>query len=553
MHMATPRYRPSDPVDFLIVGAGAAGGVLARELSVKGFRVVVLEQGPYLREKDFRHDEVDQTYRYALVNDPRIQPQTFRSRESEPSTRHYTVQYGRMVGGGITHFTGNFWRFHEIDFVEASRRGTVAGTGLADWPITYQDLEPWYTKAEWDMGVSGEAGTSPFDPPHSKPYPLPPMPLNSCGALTQLGARKLGWHAFPAPLAILSRPYQGRSGCIECGFCEGFGCEVRAKSTTLATMIPEAEATGRCEIRPDSYVRRIATDRQGRATGAIYFDRHRREVFQRAKAVIVCANGAETPRLLLMSASSQFPDGLANSSGLVGKYLLFNGYSVAGGLFEHEVNGHRGFHLSHTIHDFYELDPSVGLSGGGGLEFRFDAYPIFFAQAQLPPDAPRWGAEFKRLLGQYYTHSVIAETHTTTLPLETNTITLDPTLKDDWGLPAMRVTYSDHENDLKLMTWMQDRSVELLDAAGAVRRWRAPLDNSSFAQHLLGTCRMGDDPKTSVTDKSHRAHDVPNLFICSGASFVTGGRGQPTETICALAFRAADEIVKLARSGALGA
>ena len=541
----------ADP-DFLIVGAGAAGGVVAKELATAGFRVVVLEQGPWLREPDFKHDEIWANRRHALTNDHARQPNTRRLTEGETAALQPTVSYGRGVGGGSVHFTGNYWRFHELDFVERSRRGGLAGTGLDDWPITYAELEPYYTQAEWELGVSGRAGAHPSDPPRSRPYPLPPLPRKPVGVLAEQAARKLGWTAIPSPMAILSQPYGGRAPCVQCGFCEGFGCEIQAKSSTLVTVIPAAVRTGRCEIRPDSYVRKIEVDRRGRATGVVYFDRDGKERRQRARAVVVCANGAETPRLLLMSKSSLFPDGLANSSGLVGRYLMYNGGAFAGGLFEHEINGYRGVHVSRVILDFYELDAALGLYGGGGIDTRFDFTPIGFALDGMPPDAPRWGAGYKQALRRNYTRTMYALAHTTSLPVETNSISLDPTARDAWGLPAMRVTFREHENDQRLYRWFQDRNLELLGAAGAVQRWEFSLDTYYPAVHLLGTCRMGNDPARSVVGRSHQAHDVPNLFLVDGSSFVTGGRGQPTCTIQALAYRAGAEITRLAREGALG-
>jgi choline dehydrogenase-like flavoprotein len=550
--MAAPaRFRPADQVDFVVVGSGAAGGIVAKELAAGGFSVVVLEQGPYLKERDFRHDELRTIWQAALINDHRLQPNTFRKSESDRAVRQPSVEYARLVGGGSVHFTANYWRFHEIDFVERSRLGSIAGASLVDWPITYADLEPYYTKAEWELGISGLAGASPFDPPRSKPYPVPPLPVKSSGVLCERGARKLGWHAFPAPMAIISRPYQGRSGCFHCGFCELFGCEVKAKSSTLATVIPVAEASGRCEIRPNSYTRKVEVDRHGRAAGVVYFDANRREQMQRAKAVVLCCNGAETPRLLLMSGSHLFPNGLANSSGLVGKYLMFNGGAFAGGLFEHPLNEYKSVQVTRVIHDFYDSDPKRGFYGGGGIDTRFDFYPITFALSGLGADAPKWGAEYKKMLAHYYTRTMFALSHTTSLPVETNSISLDPHVKDAWGLPAIRVTYRDHPDDLKVARFFLDRSLELLDAAGAQRTWSYPVEEQSYARHLLGTCRMGNDPKTSVIDKHHRTHDVPNLFLCDGSSLTTGGRGQPTCTIQALAYRAAHEITKLARSGSI--
>jgi choline dehydrogenase-like flavoprotein len=545
-------YKPSEEVDFVIVGSGAAGGVLAKELSSSGFRVVVLEQGPYLTPADFSHDEVRVWVEHQLTNNPARQPNTFRKTPDEKAKKQYSVMYGRCVGGSSVHFTANFWRFHEIDFVEHSKVGDIPGATLADWPITYADLEPYYTKVEWEIGVSGLAGASPFDPPRSKPYPMPPLPVKGNGVVFERAARKLGYHPFPAPMAILSQPLPGRSACVNCGFCLGFGCEVGAKSTSLSAAIPVAEATGRCEVRANCYVHKIATDKSGRATGALYFDNKRNTVLQKAKAVILCANGAETPRLLLLSSSTQFPNGLANSSGLVGKNLMLNSGALAFGVMDEPLNDYKGFCVSRIMHDFYELDhQKLGIYGGGGLDARFDFTPAGFAMNGLPPDTPKWGKVFKAALHHNFARTVEIFCHATSLAVEVNSFSLDPEVKDAWGLPALRMTYKDHPNDLKMMEWMQGRAMEVLDAAGAKTKWAAPIQEQQFAVHLLGTCRMGRDPKCSVINPDHRTHDVPNLFLCDGSSLVTSGRGQPTMTIQALAFRAADRITDLAKRGEL--
>ena len=552
--LETAKYKTSDEVDFVIIGSGAAGGILAKELSTNGFRVVVLEQGPYLTEADYTHDEIKVLGEDLLTNHPKLQPTTFRKTPQDKAKQQRALVYGRSVGGTSVHFTANFWRFHEIDFIERSKVGAVPGANLVDWPIQYADLEPYYTKVEWEIGVSGMAGASPFDPPRSKPYPMPPLPVKSSGVIFERAAQKLGWNPFPAPMAILSQPRAGRSACVNCGFCLSFGCEVGAKSSSLVAAIRVAERTGRCEIRPDSYVHRIETDARGRAVGATYFDKDKNTHLQKAKAVIVCANGAETPRLLLMSANAQFPNGLANSSGIVGKNLMLNSGAISLGTFEHPLNDYKGFAVSRILHDFYELDAQkVGFFGGGGLDARFDITPIGFALNAMPPGAPRWGSEFKKVLGQNFTRTMEVFAHATSLAKEDNSFSLDPDLKDAWGLPALRMTYKDHPDDLKLAKWLNDRSLELLDAAGATQKWSYPIIEQEFAVHLLGTCRMGNDAKTSVINTDHRTHDVKNLFLCDGSSLVTSGRGQPTMTIEALAFRAADRITALAKSGAINA
>jgi choline dehydrogenase-like flavoprotein len=542
------QYKPSELVDFVIVGCGASGSVLARGLAQNGFSVVALEQGPWLDRSQFTHDEYRVAAQSLLTNNPQKQPMTFRKTPKDKAVQQPALMYGRLVGGGTVHFTANFWRFHEIDFIEASKKGTISGTGFADWPITYADLEPYYTRAEWELGVSGQQGASPFDPPRSKPYPLPPMPVKSSGVLFEQAAQKLGYHPFPAPVAVISRSYKGRLACAHCGFCEGFGCEMGAKSSPLPSIVPDAVATGRCEIRPHSYVTEIKTDSKGRATGVAYFDKAGAQQMQRARAVVVAANGSETPRLLLLSKSNRFPDGLANSSGIVGQYLMFNTGAMCAGLFEHPLNEYKSIEATRVLHDFYELDPKLGFYGGGGLDARFQLTPISFGQMGLPPTQPQWGSGFKKAMQKYFTHTMSIMGHGTSLPVAENSITLDPTLKDAWGQPAMRVTYKDHPDDLKTAQFFLDRGMELLDAAGAQDKWVIyPAVEQNFAVHLLGTCRMGNDPKSSVINADHRTHDVSNLFLCDGSSFVTSGRGQPTETIQALAFRAADRIAGLAK------
>ncbi|MEX1267131.1 MAG: GMC family oxidoreductase [Woeseia sp.] len=547
------QYANDDVVDFVVVGSGAAGGVIARELSVAGFSVVVLEQGPFRTAADFTHDEIDVVFNGSLLGGPAARDaQTFRDDESKvamPSTFRPPAEYAQTVGGSSVHFSGNFWRFRESDFQERSLLGPLSGTTFADWPITYDELEPYYARVDWEVGVSGAPG--PFDAPRSKPYPMPPMPVKSSGVLLERAAEKLGLHAQPAPVAVLSRPHNGRAPCIHCGYCMGFGCEAGAKSSTLATMIPQAQASGRCEIRPNSTVFNLPTSARGTVDEVLYYDADGKQQRQKARTVVLSANGAETPRLLLESASAKHPDGLANSSGFVGRNLMFNCHSLANGVFAEQLNDYKSIQVTRIIHDFYESDSARGFYGGGGIDARplFSATPVLFSLAGMPPDAPAWGSEFKKLLAHNYTRQMSILGSTTSLALDRNNITLDPTHKDRWGRPALRLTYRDHDDDLAMAGFLLDRAMELFDAAGAEQSWAYPLEPQTSGAHLLGTCRMGDDPRTSVVDRYHRTHDVQNLYICDGSSFVTSGRGQPTMTIMALAFRAAQHMATAARAG----
>ncbi len=540
-------FSTNTEVDFVVIGSGVAGASVARELTRSGFDVVMLEQGRVVPPEDMEHDELGAQRWPRWTNDVARQPQTYRKTESEIAKPQMYARYARVVGGTTFHFAANYWRFRPIDFTEYSKRGGVPGAALADWPITYDELEPYYTAVEWAVGVSGEVSPDPREPHRSKPYPMKPLPVHGPGVLLEVGAKKLGWSSKAAPMAILSEAYNGRQACHNCGFCGWYPCEWGAKSGANYTMVPEALASGRCELRADSYVRKIETDHTGRVTSVIYFNKEKHEVVQRAKAVVLCANGAETPRLLLNSKSNRFPHGLANSSGAVGKHFMFNGGSNSNGMFEHEVHAHKGPPVTRVTQELYELDETLGLIGGGGYDFRMGQAALM-RTARMAEELPQWGAAFKRTMRPWFVNSLTCMGHTTSLPVASNSVSLDPQLKDAWGVPAIRVTFKEHEHDLRLYKHFQERGRELLEAAGATQVYDVPItDAPSQTVHLLGTARMGNDPKTSVVDKFHRAHDVKNLFIVDGSSFVTSGRGQPTLTIQALAFRAADHIAQFAK------
>jgi len=541
-----------DAVDFVIVGSGSAGGILAKELSTNGFSVVVLEQGPFRTAVDFKHDELSVLGLGELQgggnNDHQ---QTFRDDAGKVATvtrqGQLPATYAQTVGGSSVHFTANFWRLRESDFKEKSLLGGISGTNFADWPIDYAELEPYYTRVDWEIGISGAPG--PKDSFRSKPFPVPPFPIKSSGVLLERGARKMGFDVQPEPLAILSQPLNGRPACINCGFCMGFGCEADAKSSTLAAMIPAAQQSGHCEIRPECAVYQVGTNAKGRAEEVFYLDPDGKQRSQKTKAVILSANGAETPRLLLNSANGRFPDGLANASGFVGRNLMYNSHSSVRTVFDRPLNDYKGPQVSRIIHHFYESDPGRGFYGGGGIDARpfSAAYPMAYSIIGARPGGPSWGAEFKSNLEHDFTRSMYMFCSGTSLAQDSNNVTIDPTHKDKYGRPSIRVTYKDHDDDMALVKFLQDRAMEVAEAAGAQHAWREPIEHQSGGPHLLGTCRMGDDPATSVVDKFHRTHDIPNLFLCDGSSLVSSGRGQPTMTIMALAFRASEHIMAAAQ------
>lgn len=536
-----------DTADVVLVGSGAAGGILARELAQAGLRVVVLEQGAYLDRSRFTHDDTKVFLEPTYSVDHRRKPITWRPDEATPAvTRPYLV-YGTMIGGGTVHYAANSWRFRPIDFIEQTRGATAAGTAVADWPFTYDELEPYYTRAEWELGISGAPG--PMDPARSRPYPMPPLPLTGSGAVLEIAAARLGWRVQAAPMAIASQPYRGRSNCQACGFCWGFGCEYGAKGSTNFTMIPQAVATGRCELRPGCTAVQIETNAAGRASAVVYRDARGREVRQRARLVVVAANGAETPRLLLMSASGRFPNGLGNGSGLVGRHLMFNGNAVVTGEMPEPMHGHKGPPVTRICLEAYDIGQEIGVAGGGGFDFRFMGGPLLWSQFfSRMPDVI--GAPLKAHLRTAYSHGILSLVHTTSLPSAANRIDLDPTVKDHLGLPAIRVTYTEHEQDLRLMRAIQGKASQALEAGGARKVEALPVSaDPGGGFHLLGTCRMGDDPTRSVVNRDHRMHEVPGLYLVDGSSFVSSGRGQPTLTIQALAFRAAARLAEAVKRG----
>jgi choline dehydrogenase-like flavoprotein len=550
------QFTPSTDVDFVIIGSGAAGGIMAKQLSTNGFKVVVLEQGgwgKYGKEHEYTKDEWlndNLSDEDRLMSDPSRQRNTFRRNDKEKAAAG-SHSYGCVVGGGTVTYGGSSWRHLPWEFNELTHVGPIAGSGLADWPITYDELEPYYTQAEWEMGISGKRVASPFVAPMTKDYPVPPVPLKASGALFQMAAAKMGLTVVNGPIAIITRPYMGRSACVNCGMCSGFGCHVKARSSSAVTMIPLAIASGNCEVRVNSYVREIAVDNGGRVTGVTYFDKGRKEVFQKAKAVIVSANAGESARLLLMSKSARFPDGLANSSGVVGRYLMLGNTVNVSGIMDQPLNDYKGVVTGAGIVDFVPSDPKRGFYGGGRMTARGFDTPISYGLRGLHPDSPKWGAGYKKALLEEANHKFTITSFVTQQPLESNRVDLDPDVKDDWGLPALRITSTSHPDDFKNMEFFRQKSLEIMQAVGAKRVWAPSVNDSRGGAHNRGTCRMGNDPKTSVVNKFHRAHDVPNLFVVDGSNLVTGGRNHPTMTIQALAFRAADNIIRNAKRGTL--
>jgi choline dehydrogenase-like flavoprotein len=521
------RFGANDTVDFVVFGSGAAGGVMARELSQDGFEVLVLEQGPRFTAADFKHDELDHWFNNALLNSPETSPQTFRrsAADTVERVRNFpSLWYARMVGGSSNHFTANYWRFHEVDFNERSLLGGITGTSFADWPIDYAELEPYYTKAEWEVGVSGLAGASPFDPPRSRPYPMPPLPVKSSGVLLERGARKLGMHPFPAPMAIASVPYRGRPACAHCGFCIGFGCEMSAKSSTLYTMLPEAEATGRCEVRSESYVFRVETNDRGAC--------HRRQLFRSRAARAL----PESPRRgAVRQRCGERPAATdVGECAVPGRPCQFERARGPQPDVQHVCRGQRDLRaraerVQERAGHAHRAEPDRVVNVRAAARARLGCGVQVAARGHAACDDRRNARHFATARNQ----------------------PRGPRSRPGGRVGPARVAR--HLQGPPRRTGdgalLQDRGVEVMQAAGAQQVWRGPVAEAPGSPHLLCTCRMGNDSKTSVVDRYHRTHDIPNLFVCDGSSFVTSGRGQPTMTIQALAFRAGEHIAGFARRG----
>ncbi len=333
----------------------------------------------------------------------------------------------------------------------------------------------------------------------------------------------------PNVAAIITQPYNGRSGCIHCGMCSGYGCQVKARSSSAVSLLPIAVASGNCEIRANSLVREISVNDAGRATGVVYFEKKNgnREVFQKAKCVVLSANGTETPRLLLMSKSNRFQQGLANSSGVVGKYLMTGNGGGASALFSDPLNEYKGCVTGAAVLSYVPNDvKGRGWYGGGRMTARGQQSPIQYGLSG-PRNAPSWGAGYKKALIEQANRRLTMVNFISQLPVEANMVDLDPEMKDAWGLPALRITTTSHENDFKAMRFFIDKSVEILKAAGANEVWADTVNDSRGGAHARGTCRIGNDPKSSVANKYHRAHDVPNL-IHRGWLQPGDGRAQPS-------------------------
>lgn len=529
-----------EPVDVVIIGAGASGAAIAWSLVETRMRIVCLEQGPHVHDKDFPSRREDyELARYGEFScDPNIRqlPQDY---PINVDNSEITPVNFNAVGGSTINFLGHWPRFHPSDF----RTKTLDGVG-EDWPIDYATLEPFYNMNDHNTGVSGLAG-NPSYPPYEPP--LPPIPIGKLGKTLAKGFNKLGWHWWPSDVAILSRDHDGRAKCVNAGTCD-LGCAAGAKGGTNFTYWPMLEGTG-VELRTGCRVREVLVDETtGFATGVLYHGPDGQLHQQKAELVILACNGVGTPRLLLNSKSAAFPDGLANRSGQVGKNLMFHPLTGVTGVFEERMEGFKGpLACSILCQEFYESDPTRNFSRGYGLYSGRFTTPMSYALGGYVTDTPiPWGEEHRRIFDEIYPYCAGLTVVTEDLPEENNTVTLDPNLLDSDGIPAPKITYKVSDNTWKMIAHGEDRAEEALLAAGAQQIlgkgakevwWRA-------GWHQMGTCRMGTDPDRSVVNDWGRCHDVKNLFIVDGSIFTTSAAVNPTSTIQALALYIGDRIKK---------
>jgi choline dehydrogenase-like flavoprotein len=526
---------PEDIVDILIIGAGASSAAASWSLSDTKMRILCLEQGDWMNPADYPSTQKNwQVLRNVDYN----QSPNVRNRQTDYPINEddsaVSVANFNGVGGGTVLYSGHFPRMKPSDFKVRSLDGVAD-----DWPVDYSMLDPYFAQNDRNMGVSGLAG----DPaiPYHEP-PLPHVPIGKMGEAMGRGFNKLDWHWWPSDSAIITEDYEGREKCVNLGPCNS-GCAKGAKSSVDIAYWPLNQRLG-VELKTRCRVREITVDENDMATGAIYFDEHGVEHFQRAEVVIMACNGIGTPRLLLNSTSPQFPDGLANRSGLLGKNLMFHPWGFVEGFFEDPMDSHLGPQGTCILsQQFYETDTTRDFVRGYTLQITRGQSPLsVVTNGVFGGDIP-WGAGHHAAFQKYVGRSVLVNICCEDLPEEINAVTLDPELTDSNGIPAPKINYRLSENSQRMMDHGLARGTEALQAAGAFQ-----INPGGRARgtgwHLLGTARMGTDPTKSVVNEWGRSHDVKNLFIIDGSIFVTAGAVNPTTTIQALALYIADTMKK---------
>jgi len=524
---------PNETADVLIIGAGAAGAAFAWSLAETRMRIVCLEQGGWMNPADYPTSrsgwEMERFGAFGLSPNGRGRREDYPINDAGSPIK---VSNFNAVGGSTILYAAHFPRMHPSDF----RVKTLDGVA-DDWPIDYATLEPFYDQNAEMMGVAGLPGDPAYPP---KQPTLPPVPLGRLGRTLADGFDRLGWHWWPSDSAIATTEHGGRAKCINLGPCI-MGCAQGAKGSTDVTYWPAALREG-VELRTHCRVREITVGADGLANGATYVDADGALQHQPAEIVVVACNGVGTPRLLLNSASSRFPDGLANSSGLVGRNLMFHPYAYVLGLFEEPLEGYMGpTGCSIISQEFYETDRSRGFVRGYSFEMVRGMGPVGTALWGMSTGKLPWGAghhaAFERIWDKTAGMVVICED----LPEAHNRVVLDPELTDADGIPAPKLEYRLSDNSRAMLDHCVARAREVLEAAGA-KETRAEAPFVPAGWHLMGTARMGSDPSKSVVDRHCRSHDVKNLFVIDGSVFVTSGGVNPTNTLQAIALYVADHM-----------
>ena len=528
----------TEPVDVLIIGAGASGAAIAWSLLETRMRILCLEQGPHLAHTDFPSLKDD--YELSRYGKFSCDPNVRRLKQDYPinvDDSCITPVNFNAVGGSTINFLGHWPRMRPSDFYTKTLDDVAE-----DWPLDYATLAPFYDMNDQVTGVSGLKG-NPAYPDYAPP--LPPIPIGTLGQTLAKGFNKMGWHWWPSDVSILSQDHDGRQKCVNAGTCD-LGCAAGAKGGTNFTYWPILTKAG-VEVRTECRVREILINQQtGFATGVLYHGPDGQLHEQNAEMVIVACNGIGTPRLLLNSKSKLFPDGLANRSGMVGKNLMFHPLTGVSGVFSEPMKGHEGpMACSILSQEFYETDTTRNFTRGYGLYSGRSTTPMTYALGGYGIDDPiPWGAEHREFMDNIYPYLAGLTVVSEDLPEEHNCVTLDPDIADSDGIPAPKITYRLSENTSKMLRHGEERAKEILLAAGAKKVlskaggkvwWRA-------GWHQMGTCRMGNDPKNSVVNSWGRSHDIKNLFIVDGSIFVTAGAVNPTSTIQALALYIGDRI-----------
>ena len=536
--------------DAIVIGAGAGGGVAAGVLAEAGKRVLLLERGRKLSFADVPRDHLrnQRLSQYGHNAGPDIEgnPRVFQGRNASYVIPPHDPGYSgnaACVGSGTLVYGAQAWRFMPQDFRMASIYGVPEGSSLADWPIGYDDLAPYYERAEWEIGVAGDRDAMKHLPSYDKAYPMPPQSPNLQGQTARRGAAALGWHTLPIPLLINSVPYNNRPACIRCQQCVGFACPVDAKNGTKNTVIARAMASGNCDLVAEAMVERITVSDAGRVTGVVYINRAGERLEVEADVVVVSGGAIETARLLLNSASKQEPNGLGNNSDQVGRHLQGHYYPGATGLFEDLVQDNVGPGATTATCEFNH--DNDGIIGGGMLADDFILMPIAFWKRKLPPDLPRWGAANKAFMRDNYQRVMDITGPVQEIPSPDARVTLDQNVRDHLGVRVAHLSGTTHPETVRTATFMHQRAREWLTAAGAIKVWgnERPGLYLSGGQHQAGTCRMGDDPSTSVVDRWSKVHGHDNLYIADSSVHVTNGGFNPVLTIMALSFRTALHIV----------